>query len=660
MNRKAWIAVAGLAAAVVTSVSMAASGAMAQAPAAPNGQALYEARCKACHEPALDRAPGREQLGYKTQAEIVTALTDGPMQPMAAGLSVADKQAIAAYLAPAGAAPSAQAGAKPAIQPPIGGRTPSRAAPVLVDTVCVTNPPIMPGKGDWIGAGAALNTPRYQPNSGIKASDVPKLKVKWAFSISQGNSQPAVVGDWLWIAGSGRLYALDTKTGCVRWRVDGTASRTTPMPVKSAISPSGWALIVSQRNKIVKAFDAATGKEIWASEVLETHRASGLTGSPIVAGDQVFVPVSSGEEATSGAPNYACCSFRGSLIALDLKTGKKQWQTFPINEPWLDIRKNAGGVTLRGPAGAAIWSQPSVDTKRGLVYIATGDSYTDAATKGTDAIMAIEMKTGKVRWSHQVTEDDNFIMGCTVEKPGTNCPTPLGPDYDFGATPILFTLASGKQVVLSGQKSGIAYGMDADTGKLLWKTQVSAGGALGGIEWGISADTKYLYASGSDIVTLFDEYGRPLGQPALNYKPDPAKPGLAAIDPATGKIAWRVATPKDTCTYTTSRFPKGVCMAGQSAAPAVMPGVVFSGSTDGWFRAYDTATGKIVWKFNATAQTYDTVNGVKGQMGGGFDGNGPTIAAGTVFTTSGFDGAANYGSTGFGSNVLLAFTVDGK
>jgi len=618
-------------------------------PAAPNGEALYNGRCKSCHEPAMDRAPDRAALANRSPADIVAAM-NGVMAPMAYGMTDADKLAIANFLSPPRSAPTAAAPGRGGAQPPAaGGRGGGRAAVQTVDTMCATHPAIKPGSADWLGSGNMLTNHRYQPNPGIRAADVPKLKVKWAFSLTQGNSQPAVVGDWLWIAGSGRLYALDAKTGCVHWRKDGVAARTTPIPVKSSIAKSGWALVVGQRNRIVKAFDAQSGDELWASEALETHRASGITGSPIVAGNQVFVPLTSGEEASGGQATYPCCSFRGSLAALDLTTGKKQWQTSMIDEPMKPIRPNASGTMLQGPAGAAIWSAPTVDMKRGLVYVATGDSYTDADTKGADAIKAVDMKTGKVRWENQVTEKDNFIMGCTGERIGPNCPTPLGPDHDFGASPILFKLPNGKEVVLSGQKSGDVHAMDPDTGKLLWTRNIGAGGALGGIEWGIAADDKRVFAGSADTVDQFS--------PATRAN---ARPGLAAIDPATGKVIWHVPTPNDPCSIRSSRFPNGGCAVGNSAAPAVIPGVVFAGSTDGWFRAHDAATGKIVWKFNTTGQTYATTNGVPNQPGGGIDGNGPTVAAGTVFVTSGFDGASSFGSTGFGSNVLLAFTVDGK
>jgi polyvinyl alcohol dehydrogenase (cytochrome) len=619
----------------------------AQAQAPGSGETVFNARCKSCHDPAVERAPNRAALSVLPRAQIVDALTNGVMKPMAAGLSDADKQAVAAYLT--------------AARPQAASQARAPAAPVGVDVRCEKNPPIRATGSDWTSVGVDPASHRFQANPGLAASDVPKLKVKWAFAMA-GGSMPTVIGDWLFITNrSGKFYALDAKTGCVRWVVEGAASRTTPMIVKSEISPSGWATFIGERNRTVRAFDAQTGQELWKSAQLDANPVAGITGTPIVHGDQIFVPLTSGEEGAARQATYACCSFRGSLAALDLKTGKTQWQTYMINEPLRPTRKNSAGVQMQGPAGAAIWSAPTVDARRNLVYVATGDSYTEVETKGADAIVAMDMNTGKIRWLNQVTENDNFIVGCTDPVKPANCPNPDGPDHDYGASPILFKLAGGKDIVLSGQKSGLVYGMDPDTGKLLWTQRVGAGSTLGGIEWGMAADGRRLYAANADTSNLIDEEMRPKGQSPLAKKADPARPGLTALDPATGRILWHTPAPVAPCHYAGDRSrdrAKGACLRAQSAAPSVMPGVVFSGTMDGWFRAYDAATGKIVWADSTTARTYDTVNQVKGQPGGSIDGMGPAIAGGMVYTMSGFNGAANTG--GNGVNVLLAYSVDGR
>jgi polyvinyl alcohol dehydrogenase (cytochrome) len=614
------------------------SGAGAQPASPANGETIFNARCKSCHEPAVERAPGRTELSFRPRADIVTALTTGVMAPMASGLSRPEIESVAAFLTPN-----------------------QSAGPAGTDKMCTVNGPIRASASDWPTLGLDENSTRYQPNPRLKASDVPRLKVKWAFSMT-GGGQPIVVGDWLFITNrGGKFYALDAKSGCVHWAVEDAASRTTPMVIRSSISPSGWATFIGVGKRVVRAFDAQSGKEIWHSEPLENHIASNITGTPVVSGDQVFVPISSGEEVVAMQPKYSCCTFRGSVAALDLKTGQKQWQTFMITEPLAPTHVNANGVQMQGPAGAPVWASPTVDAKRGLIYVVTGDSYTDAPTDGDDAIVALEMKTGKVRWRNQVTTNDNFIVGCSGPGKPANCPSPTGPDFDFGATPILFKRGS-QQVLVAGQKSGLVYGVDPDSGRTLWKTAVGAGSPLGGVEWGIGADSKYVFVPNSDVGEIFNEFAKAAGAPLPAPDIDvPGKPGLSALDPFTGKIVWNTPAPASPCHYAGDRskdFTKGACVRAQSAAPAVMPGIVFSGTLDGWFRAYDAASGKIVWEFSTTAQTYDTVNGNATQPGGSIDGMGPAIAGGMVYTMSGFNGAARTG--GNGVNVLLAFSVDGK
>ena len=639
MKLPSWMAAA---AALLLALPLAAH---AQAPAAA-GEGVFNTRCKGCHEPAIERAPNRATLATMPAATIVEALTNGVMKPMAAGLSDTDKQAVAAYLTAARSTQTAQ------------GRAP--AGPVGVDVKCRVNPPIQATASDWTSVGLDASH-RYQANPGLKAADVPKLKVKWAFAMS-GGSMPTVIGDWLFITNrSGKFYALDAATGCVRWVVEGAVSRTTPMIVKSDVSPSGWLTIIGERDRMAHAFDAQTGKEIWRSAALHSNPVVGITGSPVISGDQVFVPLTSGEEGAARQPTYACCYFQGALAALDLKTGKTLWNTVILPEPLRPSHKNSAGVMQQGPAGGAIWSAPTVDAKRGLVYVATGDSYTDVETKGADAIVAIETRTGKIRWSNQVTEKDNFIVGCEDVKKPVNCPSPDGPDYDFGASPILFKLANGKDVILAGQKSGSVYGMDPDTGRSLWTTKVGGGSALGGIEWGMAADLKRLYVANADTLNLMDEILRPQGKSTFAEKAPPATPGLYAIDPASGKLLWKTPAPVAPCQYAGDRSrdrTAGACLRAQSAAPSVMPGVIFSGTMDGWFRAYDAATGMVIWANSTTERTYNTVNQVKDQPGGSLDGLGAAIAGGRVFVMSGFNGAA--GTGGNGVNVLLAFSVDGK
>ena len=610
-------------------------------PAAPTGgAALFNDRCKSCHEPAIERAPGRVELAAYARSHIISTLATGVMAPMAQGLSSAEIEAVADYLT--------------------SGRHP-QPVEAAVDNTCTTLEPIRAGASDWPATGLGDDSSRFQRHPGLRVGNVSRLKVKWAFAMP-GGGQPTVVGNWLFVTNrGGRFYALDARTGCIHWAVVNASTRTTAVVRHSPISPSGWIAFIGGDTPTVRALDAQSGKDLWRSDLLDEHVAAYITGSPVVSGQQIFVPISSGEEAAALDKKYACCSFRGSLVALDLRTGHKQWQTFMITEPLHPIRLSSAGVQLQGPAGAPIWAAPTVDPARGLVYVVTGDSYTEASTDAADAIVAIDMSSGKVRWRNQATAGDNFILGCFGSRKAANCPQPTGPDFDFGASPILFGKRRGHQVLVAAQKSGAVYGLEPDTGRLLWKTVVGAGSALGGIEWGIGADRRRIFVPVSDVGELFDEMATAAGRPPLFGYQTPDKAGLFALEPFSGKVVWNTPAPAAPCHYAGDRSKDtmhGACVRAQSAAPGVIPGIVFSGTLDGWLRAYDVNNGRVVWAFSTTAQTYTTVNGLSDQPGGGIDGMGPTIANGMVYIMSGFNGAARTG--GNGTNVLLAFSVDGR
>jgi polyvinyl alcohol dehydrogenase (cytochrome) len=544
---------------------------------------------------------------------------------MAQGLSTGQIRELATYLTgkPLGEG-GLSADGRPAGR--VAGRQPDDKL------VCTANPPIRPTASDWNGFGHDAAATRFQPNPGFKAADVPKLKVKWAFSITGGRyGQPTVIGEHLFVAtGGGFLFDLDPASGCVRWRAQlGASSRTSPKVVKlPGVSPSGWAVFAGDAEHNAYGFDAQSGKPLWKVNV-EKHPRAVLTGGFAYQAGVVYVPVSSYEEGVANAAGYGCCTFSGSVVALDAKTGRQLWKTQMLPPP-KPTRKNSAGTQMYGPAGAAIWSQPTIDAKRGRLYVATGDSYTEAEEHGADSITALDLKTGKIVWQNQVTEDDNFLVACGRRARGLNCPLgEIGPDHDFGASPILATVG-GRQLILSGQKSGQVYGMDP-AGKLLWTQKVGAGSALGGVEWGMAFDGSKLFVSISDVIA------GPAG-----------KPGISALDPLTGKILWHAPAPKAPCSF---KAPRG-CANAYSAPPSAMPGVVFTGSHDARLRAYDTATGKPLFDFDTAGQTYATTNGVPDQPGGSIDAAGPVIAGGRVFVISGYSGATG----GFGNprDVLLA------
>ncbi|HTX48674.1 MAG TPA: PQQ-binding-like beta-propeller repeat protein [Caulobacteraceae bacterium] len=578
------------------------------------GEALFKARCASCHEPAVGRAPDRAALSRLGLMEVLNTLLNGAMRPMAQGLTTRQLGLIANYVSP----PTKAAAASPPPDPPR----------------CAKIAPFKPAPGDWPVWGQDLAN-RRQTSAGPPASQASRLNVKWAFALAGGKEgEPTVAGGRVFLTSfSGNAYALDAAVGCLIWRIDGAHSRTAMTVAPLAAAPSGWAVFYGDQTKSVHAVDAADGKAIWAQRV-EDHPLAILTGAPAVWGGRVYQPISSFEELTASAATYPCCTFRGSVAALDAATGKLLWKTPAISQPPAPSHKNAAGTQMFGPAGAAIWSTPTIDAKRGVLYVATGDSYTDVKEDGSDSILAIDLATGKVKWRTQVTAGDNYLSGCEVT-PLVNCPKSLGHDFDFGAPPVLARTAGGADILLAGQKSGAAYGLDPADGHVLWKTQVGAGGPLGGVEWGMASDGRRLYVGVADA-----------------FMPSPpGRPGLAALDPATGHELWSTPSPRLPCGWTGG----APCLNGISAAPTISGGLVYAGDMNGRLRAYDASSGKVVWEVDTGAGTFATVNGVAA-AGGNIDGAGPVAAYGRLYMMSGYQGSLGGPTT----SVLVVYSVDGQ
>lgn len=298
------------------------------------------------------------------------------------------------------------------------------------------------------------------------------------------------------------------------------------------------------------------------------------------------------------------------------------------------------GTPRFGPSGVAVWSSPTIDERRGAVYVATGNNYTEPVTRLSDAVVALDLKTGRRLWSRQMMPGEAWNAGCN--RPGkANCPDEEGPDFDFGASPVLLELGGGRRVLVCAQKSGLVYGLDPDVkGRLLWTTRVGVGGKLGGVQWGLASDGERVYVAVSDLEWLV--MGTRVGG---GFVLDPKKGGgVHALAPGTGAKIWSAAA-AGVCEG------RAACSPAQPAAVTAMPGVVFSGSMDGHLRAYSSEDGRVIWDVD-TAREYRTVNGVAGR-GGSFDSAGPVVAGGMVFATSGY---SLFG--GMAGNVLLAFGLD--
>ncbi|HYR88007.1 MAG TPA: PQQ-binding-like beta-propeller repeat protein [Terriglobia bacterium] len=585
--------------------------------AAPvSGEAVYQQRCAACHDSGNSRVPPRDELKKLSVSRILRTLDFGEMNNIATKLNKQEREAVAAYLGVPG-----------------GNGLPAAKAYCADRTVKLTGR----SKTEWNGWSPALTNTRYQPNdaAGLTLGQVSSLKLKWAYGFDGdiiAFSQPTVLDGHLFVgSASGLVQALSTESGCVKWIFQATG------PVRSALLavPIGdkHALLFGDSTGWFYAVEAETGRLLWKKRP-EPHEATRLTGAALAYQGMVFIPVASWEESRTSNPEYPCCTFRGSVVALRIKDGSQAWKTYAIAE-----KAKQTGPNQWGPSGAGIWSTPTLDTKRSLLYVTTGDNYSAPATPMSDAVLALELATGRVAWSRQTTPGDVWNSLCSAKG---DCP---GPDYDYGSSVILEKLDNGRDVLLAGQKSGMVYALDPDRkGEILWQVRVGQGGTNGGVQWGMASDGQQVYAATSDVTRSLEP-----NADALDPRPQPVDPktggGLTALRIATGEKVW--FSPPIVCAPGAKRG----CSPAQSQAVTAIPGLVFSGSLDGHLRAYSAEEGKVLWDFD-TVRDYQTVNGVRA-TGGSLNGPGAVVAGGMLFVNSGY---ARLGS--IPGNVLLAFSIE--
>lgn len=582
--------------------------------------ALFADACATCHTAAgEDRTPGVMMLRALSPRAIVASLEDGVMQAEGAALTPEQRVRLAEYLA--GRAYTREMLPESSFCPDRGW--------VALD----------PGAESSMGWGGNLAATGFQTAemAGLGADDVPKLDLLWAFGFPDAGevrTKPTVIGDAVVVGGPfGEVLALDAATGCVRWSFEADAAVRGAVLVGEGPEGRPTAFFVDFRTNAY-ALDVTSGEVLWKYTV-GWHSTSNTTGSPALHAGRLFVPISSWEVVVSGDPRYECCTASGAVAALDAATGEVLWYHRVIPGYPEESGTNDAGTQLWAPSGAPVWSSPTLDAARGLVYAGTGENYTRPTTENSDAIIAIDIETGELAWSFQATPEDAFTMACTSLRARQNCPEPPGPDFDFGMSPMLVERPDGKEILVAGQKSGVVWALDPDdNGALLWSTRVGKGSALGGIHWGMATDGRYAYAPVADRAAVIVD---------VNPDREPS-PGMYALDLMTGDVVWSVPAPEDACEG------RPGCHAALSAAPTAIEGAVFSGGLDGYIRAYAADDGRILWEFDTTKVT-ETSNGVQGR-GGAIDGPGPVVAGGMLFTNSGY---STFGQ--MPGNLLLAFGI---
>jgi len=593
-----------------------------------DGERIFRESCVTCHSGAAEtRAPGLDALRSRTPQAVIESLMTGAMRAQGSRLSGAGRRAVAEFVS------------GKAVGGDVHGAGRGR---------CTASTPVNPdARAAWRSWSPTVINTRLQPSpaAGLTAADLPRLTVKWALGFPDASvawAPPTVARGRVFVGSqNGTVYALDARSGCIYWTFSAAGGVRTAITVAEGVAEDAadGRLFFGDTSAQAYALDLATGREIWRRTV-DDHALARITGSLTVHAGRVYVPMSSYEESQGADPQYACCTFRGSVTALDAGSGRVVWKTPMIDAPIERRGTSSAGIALWGPSGSAIWSAPTVDERRRALYVATGNTYSGPPQPSSDAVVALDLDTGAIRWTRQVTASDVYVSNCRAGN--ANCPAVAGPDHDFGSPPAL-ARAGDRDLLVIGQKSGMAFAMDPDRqGELVWEYRAGQGGLLGGIEWGAAVDDRYAYFAVSDIL-------------------QPTPGGLHAVHLSTGARAWSTPAPAPAClpagplaqglsAEALAKAGRG-CNGAQSAAVTAIPGVVFSGSNDGSLRAYSTADGAILWQFD-TNREFQTVNGVAAR-GASILGPGPVVAGGMVYTNSGY--GAFGGRPG---NVLLAFGLE--
>ncbi len=606
-------------------------------PLATIGGYLFDNHCAQCHDNPEVKAPTRAALSSISKEYLMISMEFGKMQPMATHLSKRQRGLIAFYLA-----------------------GDNKEQYQWIEQVQCSQP-AGPDTRKWVtnwGLGPANRRFVDNPHAGINADNVAGLKLAWSFAfplVTDMRSQPVIIGDTMYIGDkAGKLFALDRLNGCVRKHRDILTG------LRSAITlaemPDGRKLLVFANSlATVFAVDPDSLDIIWQRRV-NISDYSVVTGSISYHDGRLFVPISSYEVAAAGSPTHECCTSHGAMIALDAASGDELWSWHSTPDARLQ-KTTADGARHFGPAGASVWTTPTIDSQRQRIYFGTGQNYSPPATDTSDAIIALDMQTGSLVWKFQAIEGDVWNAACL--RGGPSCPENAGEDFDFGASVIIADLEDGRQMLLAGQKSGEIFALDPDPegaeGKLLWRHRISQGTSNGGIHWGMALAGNSLFIPVSD-----PERDTP------GYTP---RPGLTALDIHYGTVLWHrpitrgcdyddtlkplvgLENNRSTSRQDTDRQYQCSYFYGLSAAITATPELVFSAGLDGKIRAFRSDNGVVLWQAE-TAVPFTAINGVTGH-GGAIDVAGQVVAGGWLYVLSGY---SMFGQ--LPGNVLLAYKVE--
>lgn len=613
---------AGLAAIAALSIPAIAPAAIGQTPPDHPGAGVYQKSCAMCHDnPGATRAAAISAIKQMPAARIRDVITTGVMAPMAATLNEKEKTDLIAWLT--------------------AGQTSASAS--WTDTLmCTADKRSISASASVVSNGFGIDANQTRSltaaQAGLTKAQLANLDVAWsiAFPGQGAGTGASVLSDGtIFITGGLKLLAVDAASGCVKWSY---AANTRNTPAIGDIN--GRRVVAISIGRDIHVVDAASGALVWKASGQPVDGSGGaVRGGVIFAKDKVIVPLSASGVAAGMNPRAECCTGHGSVVALNAADGSHAWEYHTMPEPSYNGQVNSVGVKQKGPSGAPIWSVPVYDAKRNTIIVTSGENTSHPGTDTSDAVIALNADTGAVTWKFQAMSADVWNMSCDVEsgKNGPNCPVLFGGDgrdYDFGAGAIV-TSAGGRDVVLAGQKSGHAWALDANTGKVLWSHRIGEGTALGGVHWGIASN------GGTMIV--------PINDPALSQDPAfKSEAGVYTFDIASGKPLWSYAARANCAGARATAVAGCPTRYGFSAAPLVVDGAVVGATLGGEVIILDGADGRVIATFD-TVRSFTSLNADVAGKGGSVDSHGISAGAGMLFINSGY---GSFGQTP--GNVLIA------
>ena len=475
--------------------------------------------------------------------------------------------------------------------------------------------------GGWPSYGRDWTNQRYSPLAQIRPATVGRLALAWRYHTGIPNAfeaSPVVVDGTMYVSTPlNHVVALDAATGRKRWEHAESLSTTVHCcgPVNRGVAVYGGRVYEGTLDGRLVALDARTGRRVWSVRVADNERGYAVDGAPVAADGKVIVGISGAEYG-----------IRGFVTAYDAATGAMVWRFYTIPSPeeggwwgkWsptdpfgADLHRDLARERADSAryaeswrtGGGSVWQAPAVDPALGLVIFGVGNASPDldgSVRPGdnlyTASVVAVELRTGKLKWYFQELPHDTW-------------------DLDATSPVVLFDLpgAGGDTVraVAQAGKTGWVYILDRATGKPIRRSDAFVPqanlfarptpdgirmlpGANGGSEWSAPAyspQTGYLYVLGLHQPMLYKVKPEPLEPPAFwlggaFYPNGESQYGLfSAVDLTTGKIAWqeKLADP----------------MIGGAVATA--GGLVFTGTKDKRFLAFDARTGRQLWRYDAQA-----------------------------------------------------------